>query len=78
MQFTTPMISLIAFFGVAAYAAPSPQVDAGCTASCAVWNGCRVVNAFPGGNINNCGPEPSRCNCQQFADTARAAIAGSQ
>ncbi|PSK60373.1 hypothetical protein C1H76_4267 [Elsinoe australis] len=75
MKFT--IIALITAFSAAAWAAPSPQIDWGCTASCAVWNGCRVRNAALGDPLTQCGAEPSRCNCQQFANAkaAEAAVA---
>ncbi len=40
--------------------------DLGCTLSCSIWNGCRVI-ALKSGNLESCGPMPSGCDCTHFA-----------
>jgi len=42
------------------------DIDWGCTLSCGIWNGCRVI-AMKNGNLNSCGPQPSGCDCTHFA-----------
>jgi hypothetical protein len=39
------------------------DVDLGCTISCSFWNLCRARNL---GNPQDCGDEPSDCNCTSF------------
>ncbi|CZT17908.1 uncharacterized protein RCC_03745 [Ramularia collo-cygni] len=71
MQLTN-VIALLSVLGATALAAP--QVDAGCTLSCGIWNGCRVRNAITGDPLTECGAEPPRCNCTQFANSAKEAL----
>ncbi|CAK1355428.1 hypothetical protein CB0940_00849 [Cercospora beticola] len=64
MQFTVLAMTILSAAGASA----APQVDAGCTLSCGVWNGCRARAVIEGNPLTGCGAEPNRCNCQQFAD----------
>jgi len=41
------------------------DIDWGCTISCGIWNGCRII-ALKDGNLSNCGPQPSGCDCNRF------------
>lgn len=37
----------------------------GCTLSCGMWNLCRM-EGMQSGNLNNCGSQPSGCDCTHF------------
>jgi hypothetical protein len=38
----------------------------GCTLSCGMWNMCRF-EGIQSGNLNNCGSQPSGCDCTHFS-----------
>jgi hypothetical protein len=40
--------------------------DLGCTLSCGIWNGCRIL-AMKSGNLNSWGPMPLDCDCTHFS-----------
>ena len=49
MQFTVLAMTILSAAGASA----APQVDAGCTLSCGVWNGCRARAVIEGNPLTD-------------------------